>query len=193
MRNARSTAIPPPSRLSDRSLAGASTIVSAAPFAGITPRLSRARRHLRPARCQPVGRRLPVVHVDDIVAAPIGASFSDADGRSGEGGGVRQGGEGRVQVGLRELRILEVPRQIRVVGAQVEVAMPAETEQDHALLAGLLAALASSIAARIACAGSGAGMIPSERANVIGRVERLVLPICPRLHEPVLDQRADER
>ena len=45
------------------------------------------------------------------------------------------------------------------------MAVAAEAEEDHPLLAASRAASASSITARIACAGSGAGMIPSERAN----------------------------
>jgi len=45
------------------------------------------------------------------------------------------------------------------------VAVAAQAEQDRALLPASFAASASSIAARIAWAGSGAGMIPSVRAN----------------------------
>ena len=86
-----------------------------------------------------------------------------------------------------------VPGEVRVVGGEVEVAVAAEAEQDHALLAGLLAASASSITARIACAGSGAGMIPSVRANCTAAVERLVLLVGARLDRARLHEPAQHR
>ena len=55
------------------------------------------------------------------------------------------------------------------------------------------AASASSIVARIACAGSGAGMIPSAARELQRGRERLVLPVRARLDHPLLDERAERR
>jgi hypothetical protein len=78
---------------------------------------------------------------------------------------LRQPRERRVDAGPVELRVLERAGEVGVVGGQVEVPVAREVEEDDALLPRLRAASASSIATRIACADSGAGMIPSVRAN----------------------------
>ena len=54
----------------------------------------------------------------------------------------RQRGQRGAQILLRELRVLERPAEIGVVGGEVEVPVPAEAEQDRALLARLLGRLA---------------------------------------------------
>src|SRR3954463_4604308 len=66
------------------------------------------------------------------------------------------------------------------------------------------AAVASSIVARIACAGSGAGMIPSAPANSSAAADvsfcrearggdRRFLPVGARLDQALLDERAERR
>ena len=52
-----------------------------------------------------------------------------------ECGGLGQGRQRRVPVGLGELRVLEGAGQEGVVGAEIEVAVAAQAEQDHSLLA----------------------------------------------------------
>lgn len=47
---------------------------------------------------------------------------------SGERGRLRQGRQRRVPVGLRELRVLKLPREERVVGAEVEVTVATQAE-----------------------------------------------------------------
>jgi hypothetical protein len=84
---------------------------------------------------------------------------------SGDRGRVRQARQRRLQVGLGELGVLELAGQVGVVGGEVEVAVAAQAEEDDPLLAGLARRVGLLDRRRIAWAGSGAGMIPSERAN----------------------------
>ena len=113
---------------------------------------------------------------------------------SGERWRLREPRQRLLEVGLGELRVLEPAAQVVVVRAQVEVCRVRErpnriTRDSPASRA----ACASSIAALIACAASGAGMIPSVRANRHGGLERLVLPVGPRLDEPALTSPHDQR
>ncbi len=55
--------------------------------------------------------------------------------------------------------------EVGVVGSEIEVPMATQRGQDHRLLPGLLGLQASRIASAMAWVGSGAGTMPSVRAN----------------------------
>ena len=139
-------------------------------------------------------------------AVAIGASTMRAGARQwsraavstqahlGRRGHVGQPRERRLHVGLGELRVLERAGQVGVVGRRGRSGRGRRGRTGSpAPRRPRLAASASSITARIACAGSGAGMIPSVRANCTRRLERLVLLVGARLDEPGLDEPAQHR
>ena len=71
----------------------------------------------------------------------------------------------RVDVLLTELVTLELAREVRFVRGHVEVTVAAEVEEDDALSPLFLGALGLTDRDAIAWFASGAGMMPSLRAN----------------------------
>src|SRR5919108_2392443 len=85
-------------------------------------------------RARSVGTRAIVAAGDRARAgSPQKAGAQSGDRRRPLG----QLGERRFELVLAEFGVLERARQVRVVGAEIEVAVSAEPEQDHALLARL--------------------------------------------------------
>src|SRR5690242_15321736 len=72
--------------------------------------------------------------------------------------------ERRVELVLAELRVLERAGEVRVVGGEVEVAVTAQPEQDHALLPRL----------------TGGGRLVDRRADRVGRLGRRDDALRPR-------------
>ena len=79
----------------------------------------------------------------------------------------------------------DVAGQVGVVRRQVEVAVAAERGQDDLLLAGLLARQRLPDAAASACVGSGAGTMPSVRANCTPAAKHSVCGMATASIRPV--------
>src|SRR4051794_28525819 len=93
-------------------------------------------------------------------------------------------GERRVELVLAELGVLERACEVRVVRRQVEVAVPAEPEEDHPLLPGLARGLRLLDRRADRVGGLGRRDDALAAGELQRRRERLVLPVRARLDQP---------
>ena len=148
------------------------------------PRRSPRRGRAEPAADEPrpghARRRRP----EPVPDVPRRASGARGARRSPGASGRRL--ERRLHVRLRELRVLELPGQVGLVGGHVEVAVAGQAEQDHALLARLLGrlGLVDHRADRVGRLRPGDDPLGAREAQRRG--ERLVLPVGARLDSPFL-------
>src|SRR3954464_10810216 len=94
---------------------------------------------------------------------------------------VGQALERRLHVRLGELRVLETPRQVGVVGGEVEVAVAAQATRDHPLLARLLGRLRLVEHGRDRVGGLGRRDDPLGAGEAHRGIEGLVLLVRPGL------------